>query len=285
MLVVPLREATDEGAAAIKVYSPHANTFQMQDAYALELMAELTASSMRRSDRIERLQELDRLKDEVVAVVTHELRNPITSINGYLQLMLENADRLDSESLSYLRAVERNAARLHALVDDLLVLLRAESGEFDLDRREVDLAQVAWDSVQAVAPLAERNAIELDLAIDAPTTALADEARMAQVFDNLFSNAVKYSPDGGRVRIELRNVSGCAELVVSDGGIGIPEEEQQYLFQKFFRASSATDHDIPGTGLGLTIVKTIVEAHGGTIGCESARGQGTTFRVHVPAVS
>jgi signal transduction histidine kinase len=282
MLVVALRDATAEGPAAVKVYSPVAHAFGLQDTHALELMAELTASSMRRSSEIERLQEIDRLKDEIVGVVTHELRNPITSINGYLQLVLESPERLEPDTLGFLRAVERNAARLNHLVDDLLTLLRAESGEFDLELRPVDLAQVALDSVQTIRPLAERNGIELDVQVDQPTTALADVNRMAQVFDNLFSNAVKYTPEGGRVTISLRHASGCAELCVADSGIGIPEEEQQFLFQRFFRASSATENDIPGTGLGLTIAKTIVEAHGGTIECESARGQGTTFRIRVP---
>jgi signal transduction histidine kinase len=283
MLVVPLRDATAEGPAAVKVYSPVANAFSQQDTHALELMAELTASSMRRASDIERLQELDRLKDEIVGVVTHELRNPITSINGYLQLVLESPDRLDADTLGFLRAVERNAARLNHLVDDLLTLLRAESGEFRLDLRHVDLAQVVLDSIQTIQPLAERKAIKLDIQVEQPTAALADVNRMAQVFDNLFSNAVKFSPEGGQVAVTLRTASGCAELCVSDSGIGIPEEEQQFLFQRFFRASSATDHDIPGTGLGLTIAKTIVEAHGGSIHCDSARGRGTTFRVRVPA--
>jgi signal transduction histidine kinase len=282
MVVVPLRDATAEGAAAVKVYSPEANAFREQDAYALELMAELTASTMRRSDRIARLQELDRLKDEVVGVVTHELRNPITSINGYLQLALEQPDRFDGATLSYLRAVERNAARLTAIVDDLLTLLRAESGEFELERVPVDLAEVAWDSVKTIAPLAERNAVQLDVRIE-PTTALADCLRMAQVFDNLLSNAVKYSATGGRVVFTLANRNGCAEVVVADHGIGIPADEQQHLFERFFRASSATDRDIPGTGLGLTIVRTIVEAHNGSIACESSVGEGTTFRVRIPA--
>jgi len=285
MLVVPLREAMAEGPAVVKVYSPESNAFWGNDAQALELMAELAAATMRRSSSIDRLQALDRLKDEIVSVVTHELRNPITSINGYLQLVLEHADSFDEETLGFLRAVERNATRLHVLVDDLLTLTRAESGELHLDLRPVDLAQVALDSAHHIAPLAERSAIELDVHVDQPTVARADQGRMAQVVDNLLSNAVKYSPEGGRVRLTLRNLDGCAELVVADDGIGIPEEEQEFLFQRFFRASSATEHDIPGTGLGLTIVKTIVEAHGGTIECESARGRGTTFRVRVPAQS
>lgn len=290
MVVVPLRDATPEGPAAVKVYWGEPNAFRVQDTHALELMAELTAASLRRAsdlaaerEQVQKLQALDRLKDEIVGVVTHELRNPITSINGYLRLVLEEPDRLDGDTLGYLRAVERNAARLNALVDDLLTLMRAESGEFTLDCRPVDLARVAWDSVHAMTPSAERSGIAIDAEIDQPTNAVADEARMAQVFDNLLSNAVKYSPEGARVHVTLRNDNGCAELLIADEGIGIPEEEQQFLFQRFFRASSATDHNIPGTGLGLTIVKTIVEAHGGSIVCESARGRGTTFVVRVPA--
>jgi signal transduction histidine kinase len=289
MLVVPLREATPEGAAAVKVYAPQPSALREQDGHALELMAELTAATMRRSsdldaerEQVERLRELDRLKDDVVAVVTHELRTPITSIGGYLEVILEEPEGLDPQTLTFLRTIERNSDRLRRLVDDLLLLLRGDSRKLELRREPVDLARIADESLAAIAPIAERKLVEVDAEVARPCVADVDEARVAQALDNLLSNAVKYTPDGGRVRVVLRQAHGEAELSVSDTGIGIPRSEQAHLFERFFRASSATERGISGTGLGLAIVRAIVEAHGGRIGFESESGRGTTFRVVLP---
>ena len=188
---------------------------------------------------------------------------------------------LDPEMLAFLKTVDRNATRLRRVLDDLLLLMRGDAGKLELKLAPVDLAKVAGESAAAVAPLAERNGVELEVRADA-VVATVDEARIAQALDNLLSNAVKYTPDGGRVGVVVRDGAGGVELEVADTGIGIPSADQEHLFERFFRASTATERGIRGTGLGLAVVQEIVEAHGGRIECESEAGRGTTFRVRLP---
>jgi PAS domain S-box-containing protein len=234
-------------------------------------------------DQNERLRELDRLKDEFVALVSHELRTPLTSIRGYLELVLEGeAGDLTDEQRQFLGVVERNAHRLLALVGDLLFLAQVEAGKLSLEIGAVDLAAIAAESVEAGRPLAEEKGITLTLATGPLPLIAGDRARLAQVLDNLISNGVKFTPSGGRVDVRVRGQRGNAVIEVRDTGIGIPAAEQKHLFERFFRSSKATEQAIPGTGLGLAISKAIVHAHGGQITVASADGEGTTFRVSLP---
>jgi signal transduction histidine kinase len=288
LVVVPLRDAPGT-PAVLSVYSSRPHAFREEDAQALELMARLAAATLIRSadlaaerHQVEQLRELDRLKDEVVAIVTHELRSPITSISGYLELVLEEAEGFDPEVRSFLDAIDRNTARLTRLLDDLLFLVRADAGRLDLKRERLDVAALVRECVNSAAPAAEQSEIVLETEIDEPLPVDADASRISQVIDNLLSNAIKYTPSGGRVSVVARESDGAVLLEVADSGIGIPQDEQEHLFERFFRASTATERGITGTGLGLTIVHAIVDAHGGTIACESESGAGTTFRVTLP---
>jgi PAS domain S-box-containing protein len=230
----------------------------------------------------EELRTLDRMKDDFVALVTHELRTPVTSIMGYVDLLLEE-EAMPEAQLHCLGVVHRNAKRLLRLVGDLLFVAQLEAGKtLQLDGDDVDLAQVVADSLEAQRVRAERNGVRLvpDIVVVPPLP--GDAGRLGQLLDNLVSNAIKYSPDGGEVRIGLRHQGDLVILEVADRGIGIPEAEQARLFERFFRASTATGRSIPGTGLGLTITRTIAEAHGGRITFESHEGVGTAFRVEFP---
>jgi signal transduction histidine kinase len=146
----------------------------------------------------------------------------------------------------------------------------------------VDLAGVARESVAAARPAAEAKGITLDFETDGPAPLHADGARLGQVVDNLVSNAIKFTPDGGRVSVHVALTDGDTVLEVRDSGIGIDPAEQRFLFDRFFRTAEANERAIPGTGLGLTVSKALVEAHGGSISVTSAAGQGTTFRVALP---
>jgi two-component system sensor histidine kinase/response regulator len=234
-------------------------------------------------DQNERLRELDRLKDEFVALVSHELRTPLTSIRGYLELVLEGeAGDLTDDQRQFLGVVERNAHRLLALVGDLLFLAQIEAGRLSLEVGAVDLAAIAAESVETARPIAEEKGITLTLATGPLALVAGDRARLAQLLDNLISNGVKFTPAGGRVDVRVRGQRGQALVEVRDTGMGIPSEEQVHLFERFFRTAQATEQAIPGTGLGLAISKAIVHGHGGQITVASAEGSGTTFRVSIP---
>jgi PAS domain S-box-containing protein len=231
----------------------------------------------------ERLLELDKLKDEFVALVSHELRTPLTSIRGYLELVLDGeAGDLTDEQRQFLGVVERNADRLLALVGDLLFLAQVEAGKLTLEVGAVDVAAVAAQSVEAAQPLAEDKNIALTLAAGPVPLLAGDNARISQLLDNLISNALKFTPEKGRVDVRAHALDGSAVIEVRDSGIGIPVEEQERLFERFFRSSNATERQIQGTGLGLAISKAIVDAHGGQINVASELNAGTTFRVSLP---
>jgi PAS domain S-box-containing protein len=231
----------------------------------------------------ERLRELDRLKDEFVALVSHELRTPLTSIRGYLELVTDGeGGDLTDEQRQFLGVVERNADRLLALVGDLLFLAQIEAGKLSLEVGAVDLGAVASESVDAARPFADEKEITLSLAVGPVPLLAGDGARIGQLVDNLVSNALKFTPEGGRVDVRAQARNGSAVIEVRDSGIGIPADEQERLFERFFRSSNATERQIQGTGLGLAISKAIVEAHGGEIAVTSELGVGTTFRVSLP---
>jgi PAS domain S-box-containing protein len=231
----------------------------------------------------ERLRELDRLKDEFIALVSHELRTPLTSIRGYTELLLDGeAGELGDDQRQFLGVVERNAHRLLHLVGDLLFLAQVEAGKLVLDVGAVDLGAVASETVEAARPQAEAKDITLTLATGPVPLVAGDRARIGQLMDNLVSNAIKFTPEGGRVDVRVRALSKRALVEVRDSGIGIPANERQHLFQRFYRTSTATEQAIQGTGLGLAISKAIVEAHDGRITLTSEEDVGTTFRVELP---
>ncbi len=228
-------------------------------------------------------RESERLNDEFFALVSHELRTPLTSIIGYLELVRDEDEGLSGDAQRFLEVVDRNAKRLLRLVGDMLFVAQVEAGRLSLERVALDLGQVVADSVEAARPAAERAGVRLTLEAAVVGQIDGDRDRVGQLVDNLVSNALKFTPEGGEVVVALRAESGGRVLVaVGDDGMGIPAAEQQHLFERFFRSSAANNRAVPGVGLGLTIVKTIVEAHDGEISLESKEGVGTIVRVHLP---
>jgi signal transduction histidine kinase len=243
--------------------------------------AEAEAVQQLLSAQNERLRELDGLKDEFVSLVSHELRTPLTSIRGYVELLLDDAEAGSSER-RYLEIVDRNSERLLELVSDLLFLAQIEAGKLGIERRQVDLSKIVEECIETSSPVADARGIELVAKVERVPELQGDRARLAQVLDNLVSNGLKFTRSGGRVEVRLGAEDGAAVLEVKDTGFGIPAAEQVRLFERFFRSSNATESAIPGTGLGLTITKAIVERHGGRIEIESAENAGTTVRVRLP---
>ena len=235
------------------------------------------------ADQNERLRELDRLKDEFVATASHELRTPLTSISGYLEMSLDPAEGgLSPATEGHLRIVQRNADRLSVLVEQLLFLARADSHPLEIDRQRVDLAELLTEAAETARPAASAKDIALVVASGSAQPVLADRPQLLRIVENLVTNAVKFTPEGGSVRLAARREGGTAVLEIADTGVGIPAAEQSELFNRFFRGTNAIERAIPGSGLGLAISQVIAEAHGSTIEVESVPGTGSTFRLALP---
>ncbi len=234
-------------------------------------------------DNAARSEELSRLREEFVAAVSHELRTPLTSIIGYLDLVVDGEmENLTTEQQSYLGVVQRNADRLHELVGDLLLVAEAEGGGLALDINDVDLDALATRCVESARPTANAEEIGLTVELGATRLIRGDAVRLEQMMDNLVSNALKFTPSGGRVAVRTATEDGHALFEVSDDGPGISAADQAQLFDRFFRTRGAIDLAIRGTGLGLAITKAIVDAHHGSITVESAVGRYSIFRVRLP---
>jgi len=228
-------------------------------------------------------REAARLKDEFLSLVSHELRTPLTSVLGYLELLQDGTDPLSDEQREYLGIIERNARRQLRLVGDLLLTAQVDAGTFAITPAPLDLADVARASASAATPNAEAAGVTLELDA-APAPLQGDVGRLGQAVDNLLSNALKFTPRGGAVRLRVAPLpGGGAQLAVQDTGIGIPPDELAQLTTRFFRATTATRRAIPGVGLGLSITQAVVDAHGGTLDIASTVGEGTTFTLELPA--
>lgn len=229
---------------------------------------------------ITHLKELDRIKSDFVTTVSHDLRSPLTSILGYIELV-RRAGPLNAQQQMFLERIVSSVQSITSLISDLLELGKIEAG-FDEDREPVSLAKVFREAIEALRPSweAKRHTIQVRLPNDVPPV-LGNPLRLRQVANNLLENAIKYTPDGGQIRVMLETEGDFQVLRVADTGIGIAQKDLPYIFDKFYRADEAIEH-FDGTGLGLSIVKGIVERHNGRIWVDSQVGQGTTFTIMLP---
>ena len=225
---------------------------------------------------------LGRLRDAFVAALSHELRTPLTSVSGFLELLGDEEDSLPLTGRTYLTAARRGTARLHRIVEDLLLVAQIEADLLELHPELIDLAELAADAVEEASAAAAEKRVAISLDTDGPLLLEADAARLRQVLDNLLSNAVKYTPSGGEIVLSTGDRDGRRRIEISDNGIGVPQDELGQLFSRFYRASTATRRAIPGTGLGLVIARAIVQGHRGTISLESREDQGTRVTVTLP---
>ena len=236
-----------------------------------------------RAALLAREQELNRLKDEFLATVSHELRTPMNAVLGWLQMLRSGAVQPDRVAHA-LEAVERNASMQNRLIEDLLDVSRIVSGKFRLDIQDVDLGSLLEAALASLHPAAEAKGLHLETAVD-PGLGLVrvDPQRLQQVLWNLLANAVKFTPAGGRVWVDIRRSGSHIDIVVRDEGEGITAGDLPHVFERFRQAEGGTVRASAGLGLGLAIVRHIVEMHGGTVEARSeGSGRGATFRVSLP---
>jgi signal transduction histidine kinase len=233
---------------------------------------------------VTRQAQIDQLKEEFISVAAHELKTPMTALQGYTELLLsESVGKITATQEQFLQIIKTNVERLANLAGDLLDVSRIEAGMVQLQIRETSLAELIDTVLLTFRPEAERK--ELTLTVDVPDglpSVWGDRGRLIQLLTNLMSNACKYTPGGGRVGITARQINGQVQIDVMDTGIGISRQDQEQIFGRFFRADNPLIREIGGTGLGLSIAKSIVSLHGGRIWVDSELGRGSTFSFTLP---
>jgi hypothetical protein len=242
------------------------------------IQKEVTQSLIEQNNR---LRELTQMKDDVVATVSHELRTPITSIRGFIELLLDASSDLTESQMRMLQTIDRNAEQLQRVAEDLLADPGAGRG-LRVAFTELDLNHLAGEAVHAIQTSATVSGIALSIEPGYEVPIFGDPTRLHQLLGNLLSNAIKFSPRGGRVHVVVDSVDAYARVQVLDEGPGIPEGERDQLFERFYRLASSTEMGVPGTGLGLAIAKSVAEAHEGFVDIVDTPGWSTTFRVFLP---
>ena len=273
------------GGTAYVLDVQRTSPFSTADVFAIGLLGQYFAVAARNvelyrelTSRRDAVVELNQVKNDLIAMLAHDFKGPLTTIVGFADVLAED-DRFDYEARQYLGMISSSAMRLAALATDTLALSRLEQNELALALAEVDVVALVRDVVRVFSVTRP-----IDLRVSgAPLVVSGDAARLRQVVENVVGNAIKYSPGGEPVEVAMRPRQGGVELTVRDRGIGIPESERPKLFGRFARASNARALGIGGTGFGLYLARTIIELHGGAIEVESVEGQGSTFRIYVPA--
>jgi signal transduction histidine kinase len=226
----------------------------------------------------------DRVTSEIISLVAHELKNPIASIRGYTELLLsDNVGEINENQRKFLNTILANVRRMTELVGDLNDSTRIDSGREHLSIQTVHTQVIIQETVDVLRPqLSEKHLdLSLHLPADLPPVS-ADPAKLRQIILNLVSNAAKYTPDRGQITITAHNGRQKVQFAVQDSGIGIKEEDQKHIFQRYYRTEDVHQRDIPGTGLGLYICKRLVEMQNGSIWFESCYEKGTTFYFTLP---
>lgn len=258
------------------------NTESLED-LVQERTSALTAANSQLLEAYDRLREADRYKDEFLAVISHELRTPLNFITGFASILDDEvAGPITPDQRAYLRHILNGADRMLELVEDLLDISRMAAGKFDLAPETVDVAPIIEEALATMRPLADEKRVTLSGRDQFEGTAVLDRRRVVQVLTNLLSNGVKFTPAGGQVRVSSFAQGEALVVEVTDTGIGIAAEDLPKLFKRFGQLDMSSTRQVGGAGLGLSICKAIVEAHGGSIGVESATGRGSTFRIALP---
>ncbi len=230
--------------------------------------------------------QLDRMKDEFVLTASHELRSPLTSVQGFAELLLLEREKLSPGQAETVEVILDNTRHLVRLLNDLLDLARSDAGRLTIRPEPTDAAGLIEDAVRTMRAQFDSRRQELRLEIEPGLPRIeADRDRIRQVLVNLLTNANEYCPEGAGIEVKARSGSAEVEIDVIDDGPGIPEQQLEHIFERFSRGDAGETQRVGGTGLGLAISKSLIELHGGTIAAESIPGAGSTFRVRLPAIA
>jgi signal transduction histidine kinase/ActR/RegA family two-component response regulator len=274
----------------IEVQSYDLAAYRDEHVAAMRMAANLAAVAIENVQLFDResraraaAEESNRMKDEFLATVSHELRTPLTSILGWAR-MLQSGTLDEATSQRAVETIERNARSQSQIIEDILDASRIITGKLSLAIEPVELVNIIESAINAVRPATEAKGIQIETAFDSGAHRVSGDAnRLQQVVWNLLSNAVKFTPRGGRVQVQLRQAETAVEIIVHDTGQGIDQEFLPYVFDRFRQADSSTTRQHGGLGLGLAIVRHLVELHGGWVHAESAgEGRGSTFTVSLP---
>jgi signal transduction histidine kinase len=252
--------------------------------------ATLAAAFNEMADELEReasqRDRLDRLKDEFVLTASHELRSPLTSVQGFAELLMLERDSLSPKQVETVEIILDNCHHLVSLLNDLLDLARSDAGRLAIRPQPTELAPLIGDVVRTMRAQTERGGQSLTERVDADLPRVeAEPGRLRQILVNLVTNAHEYSPEGASIEVRARREGDEVEIAVKDDGPGIPADQLAHIFERFTRGDAGLTQRVGGTGLGLAISKSLIELHGGSIDVDSEPGTGSTFRVRLPAMA
>jgi signal transduction histidine kinase len=286
-LSVPIKRE-DHVIGVIALESTQADTFRKEDVALIERLADHAAIAIENARLFGQVQRANEAKTEFVSFVSHELKQPMTSMKGYTDLLMKGiGGALNDQQKQFIQVIRNNVGRMDQLVQSLLDISRIESGRLRLEMSEVAPEELISEAVQAFEPTmrAKNQTIQVDIEVNLPVVT-GDRGRLLQVLTNLVSNANKYTPESGVITIRAarwqENEQTYVRWSVQDTGIGMTPEEQERLFTKYFRSSSTAVRSEQGTGLGLVITRSIIEMHGGRIWVESEYRKGSTFNFIIP---
>jgi signal transduction histidine kinase len=236
------------------------------------------------TNSFERLAEANRMKSEFISIVSHQLRSPLSNLAWAIELLMSGKlGKIEEQQVEYFKILKENSDRMKDLVKDLLIVSRIESARLFLKREEFSLEELVKEIIKEFEPFAKASNCQIEFSFEENLPKIyGDRYQIRQVIENLLDNAIRYTKGKGKVKIKIKKEKNFVHFEIEDNGVGIPKEDQKFIFQKFFRASNVLKYKTQGTGLGLYISKAIIERSGGKIGFKSQEGVGSTFWFKLP---